>query len=294
MAGCRVEFSLLQENSGVDRGGGAHSSTLIDCTLAANTLIRSGLGAGAYDSTLERCLVTRNTGYYFYEPDSRAVDGGGVAFSRLLNCLVISNSVSEDGGGGGCYLSGLTNCTVVGNYGGYAGGILGGTAVNCIVYANQGGYKNHYPGLGVFQNTCTFPMPINGIGNITNEPAFVDAAAGNYRLRPGSPCIDAGADVSDLVSLDFDGLGRPVDGNRDGEDAFDMGAYEFTALFFTSITRIGSNVRVSWFDSPVGAELQAASSLEDPVWMVVPIAEGTNCVELPLDSGNMFFRLMKP
>ena len=44
----------------------------------------------------------------------------------------------------------------------------------------------------------------------------------------------------------------------------------------------------------VGAELHAATSLEDPVWTVVPFAVGTNCVELPLNQGNTFFRLMKP
>ena len=32
----------------------------------------------------------------------------------------------------------------------------------------------------------------SGIGNITSDPLFVDAANGNFNLRPASPCIDTG------------------------------------------------------------------------------------------------------
>ena len=73
---------------------------------------------------------------------------------------------------------------------------------------------------------------------------FVDAASGDYRLRPGSPCIDAGTNLSALVSSDLNGLPRPLDGNRDGVAGYDMGAYEFNPLFFTSITKVGNNTRL--------------------------------------------------
>ncbi|MGD8626788.1 MAG: right-handed parallel beta-helix repeat-containing protein [Anaerolineae bacterium] len=50
-------------------------------------------------------------------------------------------------------------------------------------------------------------------GNISVDPMFVDLAAPDVRLRPGSPCIDAGVD-----------LGLPYAGA-----APDMGAFEFEA-----------------------------------------------------------------
>lgn len=43
-------------------------------------------------------------------------------------------------------------------------------------------------------------------GNLTGDPLFVDHAAGNYELAPGSPAIDAGRGIG-TSAIDF--LGRP-------------------------------------------------------------------------------------
>ena len=80
----------------------------------------------------------------------------------------------------------------------------------------------------------------------------MDSASGDFRLRSGSPGIDGGTDLSPWTRSDFNGLRRPLDGNRDGVAAFDMGAFEFNPLFFTSITRSNNNVRLSWFNSLPG------------------------------------------
>lgn len=52
------------------------------------------------------------------------------------------------------------------------------------------------------------------------DPRFVDPAAGDYRLRPGSPAIDAGENTG----LDRDGAGTAVPQGR----ARDIGALEYT------------------------------------------------------------------
>jgi hypothetical protein len=69
--------------------------------------------------------------------------------------------------------------------------------------------------------SCTTPVPLNGIGNITNAPLFVDAASGNFRLQANSPCINAGRNADAPAGLDLDGNLRIVGG------AVDIGAYEF-------------------------------------------------------------------
>jgi hypothetical protein len=47
--------------------------------------------------------------------------------------------------------------------------------------------------------------------SLASVPAelFVDPAAGNYRLRPGSPARDAGLALTDVLT-DFDGQPRPA------------------------------------------------------------------------------------
>ena len=66
--------------------------------------------------------------------------------------------------------------------------------------------------------------------NMDANPLFT--GNGNYNIQSGSPCIDMGGFVfqaSPLIQApnhDFDGLARPLDGNGDGFEYPDMGAYE--------------------------------------------------------------------
>ena len=68
---------------------------------------------------------------------------------------------------------------------------------------------------------------IAGPGNIDSDPLFVSRANTNFHLLPGSLCIDAGTNLNALVTHDFDGTPRPLDGNGDRVAGFDLGAYEF-------------------------------------------------------------------
>ena len=70
------------------------------------------------------------------------------------------------------------------------------------------------------------------MGNISEDPRFMDAGAADYRLAYGSPCVDA-VDFSEpqgepmLPDEDFVGNSRPEDGDEDGEALWDMGALEY-------------------------------------------------------------------
>ncbi|KPK83775.1 MAG: hypothetical protein AMS27_11910 [Bacteroides sp. SM23_62_1] len=66
----------------------------------------------------------------------------------------------------------------------------------------------------------------SGAGNISVDPMFVNADAGDYRLKIGSPCINHGIpDTTGLKIPLVDLAGNP----RISQGRIDMGAYEFNA-----------------------------------------------------------------
>jgi len=230
---CVVTNCTLTGNSAGDSGGGAYGSILHNCTLTNNGA--SEYGGGAQGSTLLNCLVTANQSknggagaWVAFEDcvlsNNSATWGGAAYFGSLRNCLIISNSATVNGGGG-WKSDFLIGCTVVGNTAGGAGGGAYFCALrNCIVFYNAAASgQNHSD--STLHYSCTTPLPPGGVGNITNEPIFVDGLNGNLRLQPNSPCINAGNNAYVSGNTDLDGNPRIVCGK------VDMGAYEFTREF---------------------------------------------------------------
>jgi len=59
---------------------------------------------------------------------------------------------------------------------------------------------------------------------------FINPSALDFHLQSTSPAIDAGTNIA-LVTKDFDGNLRPMDGNSDGTAEYDIGAYEYTGTY---------------------------------------------------------------
>lgn len=230
----------LDEHS---QGGGIlcnNAQALVDgCIIRFNEALQGGGAATRHvvnlgQSTklhLVNCVIEANA----------AVNGGAIMeflstvqplYSRLENCVVRSNLASSKGGG--YYAIGkslllqprLKNCTFVANSAGLHGGGLvydalpGAPIHNCIFRGNSdssgsgteqaqlaapsGGVAT---GLDV-QHSCIEGLTVYaGNGNIGADPLFVDASAGNLRLKPASPAIDAGLSASvpaDLLDVDDD------------------------------------------------------------------------------------------
>ena len=197
-------------NNGARYGGGACDSTLINCTLTGN---RAAAGGGACGSTLINCTLTNNISQE---------EGGGAFDCTLIHCTLKGNSSYHTYwpyGGGGAYASMLYNCTLADNTAASRGGGADqSTLNNCILFGNTATNGPNYYDCEIFFS-CTTPDP-GGMGNITNDPQFVDAAAGNYRLSTNSPCIDRGANFYVQGATDLDGNPRIMNGG------VDMGAYE--------------------------------------------------------------------
>lgn len=226
-------------------GGAAYQGTLNNCFLANNV---ASFGGGGYSSTLNNCTLTNNsTGAATFSILNNCIlvnnDGGNLAvvyYCTLTNCILSGNLGYEPCSFSGtlinCLLTGndgyavsggdtLVNCTLVGN----TNGIVDSAADNCIIYGNdtQGGANYVSEGeIGtlVLENCCTTPDPagVNGsVGNITNQPAFVDSASGDFHLQSESPCINSGNNTYIASATDLDGNPRIKGGT------VDIGAYEF-------------------------------------------------------------------
>jgi hypothetical protein len=131
----------------------------------------------------------------------------------VSNCLFIDNSASRDGGA--IYNRSdplITNCTFSGNTaGGQGGGIFNrrpdqGCPIltNCILWDNSDSndieeFSQIHGGVPVINYSCIqgWSGILGGIGNIGDDPGFVDLPDGNYHLEWHSPCIDAGDPGSD-------------------------------------------------------------------------------------------------
>ena len=171
-------------------------------------------------------LITSSTGVGVSEcifSGNMAQHAGGGLYSmngsspQLVNCIFSGNKAQNVGGGmqdaGGS--STLINCTFYGNMAvdgpGWGGGLRvynsTTTMINCIFWGNSAANGNQIavdnastPSISYSDNqggqaaiykpdasTITW-----GSGNIDADPLFEDAAQGNYHLRKGSPCVDAG------------------------------------------------------------------------------------------------------
>jgi hypothetical protein len=208
-----VSNCVIVGNSANFTGGGASSGTLSNCMLEGNQA--SSDGGGASDCVLKNCILVGN----------HAPNGGGASYGTLNNCIVRSNSASTLGGG--TYMSTLlNNCTLTGNSARNGGGVYYNSDLrnapvnNCIVYYNTAVSGTNYMD-GALSYCCTTPAPTNGIGNITNEPLFMDLTGGDYHLQSNSPCINAGNNAYVSGTNDLDGNPRIVGGT------VDIGAYEY-------------------------------------------------------------------
>ncbi len=221
--------------------GGQGPQTWIDGFAIRGGASAAGGGMLVENSspTISNCVLTSNS----------AGAGGGMALGNsgalVVQCLFTDNTASGDGGGAavtGPSAPSFVNCTFSGNSAGDGGAVAdlaGAGLTNCILSGNS---PDELIGGSVSYSLVSGGAP--GTANVTGDPLFIDAAAGDYRLSGGSPAIDAGLNsaIAGLASEDLGGEPRfqndpatadcaQSPGGCGQAPVVDLGAFEFDPPF---------------------------------------------------------------
>ncbi len=218
-------------DNGDAREGGAvyvHSGSpsFSGCVFRNNTATWGGAvfcnnGPGFTSSpSFQVCAFARN----------KATKGGAVynpsSSTSFTNVYFLQNETSQQGGALYCENSPtFMNCSFAENKGSTGGALYNATTArprltNCILW-------NDRPSAIANANSLE-PAVVEysdvkggyaGTGNINADPRFIGVGPSPLRLRPGSPCINAGT-TSGAPSTDIAGTHRPHG------SGVDMGAYE--------------------------------------------------------------------
>ena len=215
LSGLEGEYCLIA-GLRIENGYGINGG-YTDCRTYAtilNNIISNNSGDAIYccDGLIEGNLIVGSQGFK---------SGAGLSY---CSGTVRNNVIFRNFYAGFFHCNGIIlNNTIVENSG--PGLFWCGKVQNCILWGNSVQIEPAVGGYQELSHSCIQDWTGRGDGNISEEPRFVDAENGDFRLRADSPCIDAGLNSPDLPEFDIVGMHRIMFGGK--SLTVDMGAYEF-------------------------------------------------------------------
>lgn len=251
-----VTHSRIVSNTTYTAVSIAGGAVLQDSVMAYHSKVVTVMGISG-DGLVRRCRIHSNSANGY----ANIVSVGNTA--RLENSLIYANDAP---GYTALAISGgvIDNCTVFGNSGTHASGgsgiaRTGGAIRNTIIFGNTssvGAANPDYRGaVESVYYSCSPDLTAGAHGNITDDPMLVDVEANDFRLLPGSPCRDAGTNLSAVID-DLVGTPRPQIGGTRGGLFHDMGAYEMDGTSGTFDIGFYGDVPLSGF-APLAVTFRA-------------------------------------
>lgn len=207
-------FSITSNHPIAIRSVNGYRATVIDGGFT-NACAVLGYDTSCRNTTLEGFTLQRGT----------ATNGGGASYGTLRYCYITNNRASSYGGG--VYNVNAENCILWKNTANNGGGAANSLLMSCTVYGNS--CSNSGGGIyqGIQHNTIIVGNAPNNCYSgsqyscyQSNNPMFVYQEDGDFRLREGSPCLNAGNIGNARGGTDV--LGTP----RIQDDKLDIGACE--------------------------------------------------------------------
>lgn len=202
---CDMGIEVGAENPGLVTKG----IIVRDNILYAND--KAGLVFGGYDADRGRVKGCRFTNNTFYKNDTKE-DGNGEVWIQYAEENVIENNVFFVGAQNLVYSGGVGSKKNVSNYNVFHCDAGAGSAEFTWQGAARAGFAKHQSGSG------------QDASSVFASPRFVNAAARDFRLAPGSPAIDRGDPGSVIALGELDFAGKP----RKQGARIDAGALEAT------------------------------------------------------------------
>jgi parallel beta-helix repeat protein len=238
---------IAHNTAGFGSGGGIFLQDSA-ASLLGNTVISNTAGSGGGAVFVGSSATVHGNSFLYNQ--ATFFSGGGLVLAsasnaQLVNNIIALNKAGGSLGGAGIHVSNsspqFTHTTIAGNVGSDGSGIYvySASGVTSHITLTNTILAGHTTGVYVAEgSSATLTATLWGSGewangtnwggsgaiepgtiNILGDPAFVNAAEGDFHLQASSAAVDAGVDAG--VAIDIDRQARPFGGG------FDIGADEY-------------------------------------------------------------------